>query len=195
MPWKSHNNYTPSFEASCKFCHRTWIYIFEVFIPKKKKEIVVAVGGGWGVTEYLQLDWMDDGMDGKKFTTMMSFTICNVVTPLWRSVKMTLTLSKWGLGSPSGLPKIQSSISGVKTPLLEVFFIPLERSWSVDVENDLAWAIRTSAAQVMYERTTESQIGSLTLDHKKLGIDPTPVCAGRLRHTVGKLSRRATSFF
>jgi hypothetical protein len=29
-----------------------------------KKEIAAA--GGWGVTEYLQLDWMDDGTDGWK---------------------------------------------------------------------------------------------------------------------------------
>jgi hypothetical protein len=36
-----------------------------------------------------------------------------VATPLWRSVRMTLTLPKWGLGSPLGLPKIQSSIVGV----------------------------------------------------------------------------------
>jgi hypothetical protein len=28
-----------------------------------KKEIAAAAGG-WGVTEYLQLDWMDDGTDG-----------------------------------------------------------------------------------------------------------------------------------
>jgi hypothetical protein len=34
------------------------------------------------------------------------------------------------LKSPSGLPKIQSSIVGIKTPRLEVFFIPLKRSWS-----------------------------------------------------------------
>jgi hypothetical protein len=33
----------------------------EVFVPKKKE---IAAAGGWGVTEYLQLDWMDDGMDG-----------------------------------------------------------------------------------------------------------------------------------
>jgi hypothetical protein len=44
----------------------------------------------------------------------------------------------------------QSSIAGVKTPCLEVFCIPLKRSWSVNVENGLAWAIRTSIAQVMY---------------------------------------------
>jgi hypothetical protein len=51
---------------------------------------------------------------------------------------MTLTLLKWGLGSPPGLPKIQSLIIGVKTPPLEVFFVSLERFQSVDVENGLA---------------------------------------------------------
>ncbi len=60
------------------------------------------------------------------------------------SVKMRLALPKVGTWSPLGLPKLQSSIAGVKTHRLEVFFIPLERSWSVDVENGLAWAIRTS---------------------------------------------------
>jgi hypothetical protein len=44
------------------------------------------------------------------------------------SVRSPLTLSKMGLDSPLGLPKTQSSIAGVKTPRLEVFFIPLERS-------------------------------------------------------------------
>jgi hypothetical protein len=48
---------------------------------------------------------------------------------------MTLTLPKWGFGSPRRLLKTQSSIAGVKTPCLEVFFISLKRSWSVDVEN------------------------------------------------------------
>ncbi len=37
----------------------------------------------------------------------------------WKSVRMTLTLPKWGLGSPPELPKLQSSIAGVKTPCLE----------------------------------------------------------------------------
>jgi len=32
-----------------------------------------------------------------------------------KSVRMRLTLPKWELGSPSGLPKLQSSITGVKT--------------------------------------------------------------------------------
>jgi hypothetical protein len=81
----------------------------------------------------------------------------SVTTSLWRSVRMTLTLPKCGLGSPPGLPKIQSSIAGVKTPCLEVFFTPLEKFWSVDVENGLAWTIQTFSTQVMYERRAESQ--------------------------------------
>jgi hypothetical protein len=51
---------------------------------------------------------------------------------------MTLTLPKWGLVSPSGLPKLQSSIAGVKTPRLEAFFMSLESYLIVDVENGLA---------------------------------------------------------
>jgi len=56
----------------------------------------------------------------------------------WKSVRMTFTLFKWGLGSPLGLPKLQSSIAGVKTSRLEAFFISLESYQSVDVENGLA---------------------------------------------------------
>jgi hypothetical protein len=33
----------------------------EVFVPKRKE---IVAGGGWGVTKYLQLDWMDDEMNG-----------------------------------------------------------------------------------------------------------------------------------
>jgi hypothetical protein len=51
---------------------------------------------------------------------------------------MTLTFLKWGLGSPLGLPKFQSSIARVKTPHIEVFFISLESYQNVDVENGLA---------------------------------------------------------
>ncbi len=81
------------------------------------------------------------------------------------SVRSPFTLPKMGLGSPSGLPKTQSAIAKVKTPHIEALFILLERSWSVDVQNGLAWAILTSAAQVMVERRAGSQTGSLTPDH------------------------------
>ncbi len=102
------------------------------------------------------------------------------------SVRMRLTLPKAGTRSPLGLLQLQSSIVEVKTPGLEVFFIPLERVWSVDVENDLAGAIWTSTVQVMVKRRAGSQTGSLTLEHKKWGIDPILVCAVGVWHTVGK---------
>jgi hypothetical protein len=81
------------------------------------------------------------------------------------SVRMKFTLPKVGTWSPPGLPKTQSSIVGVKTPCIEVFFIPLERFWSVDAQNGLAWAIWTSAAQVMGKRRAGNQTGNLTPDH------------------------------
>ncbi len=81
------------------------------------------------------------------------------------SVRSPLTLPKMGLESPLGLLKTQSSITGVKTPRLEVFFIPLKRSWSVDVQNGLAWAIWIFGAQVMVKRKVESRTGNFTPDH------------------------------
>jgi len=42
-------------------------------------------------------------------------------------------------------------------------------------------------------KKARSQTGNLTLDHKKLGIDPIPVCADGVWKTVGNLLRRATS--
>jgi hypothetical protein len=47
---------------------------------------------------------------------------------------MTLTFPKWGVGSPLGLSKLQSSIAGVKTSHLEAFFMSLKIHRSVDVE-------------------------------------------------------------
>jgi hypothetical protein len=51
---------------------------------------------------------------------------------------MRLTFPKWGLGSPPGLPKLQSLIARVKTLCIETYFISLESYQSVDVENGLA---------------------------------------------------------
>ncbi len=93
------------------------------------------------------------------------------------SVRMRLTLPKVGTWSPPGLLRFQSSIVEGKTPRIEVFFIPFERSRSLDVKNGLAWAIQTFAAQVMVKRRVGSQTGNLTPDHKKSVIDPTPGCA------------------
>jgi hypothetical protein len=75
------------------------------------------------------------------------------------------TLGKSGIWSPLGLPNVQSSTARGKTPRIGVFLVSLERSWNVDIENGLAFAIRTSAAQVMGKRRAGSQTGSLTPDH------------------------------
>jgi hypothetical protein len=78
---------------------------------------------------------------------------------------MKLTLPKLGLGSPPGLPKFQSSIVGLKTPCIGVFFISLKSFQSVDIKNGLAWAIWTSTTQVMTKRRVRSQTNNLTPDH------------------------------
>jgi len=108
-------------------------------------------------------------------------------------MRLPFTLPKMGLGSPPGLPKTQSVIARVKTPCIEALFILLERSWSVDVQNVLTWAIWTFAAQVMVERRAGNQTSNLTPNHQKSGIDLISVHAGEVRHTIGKLSRRATT--
>jgi len=118
----------------------------------------------------------------------------NVTTLLWESVRMRLTLSKWGLGSPPRLLKLQSLIIGVKTPHIWTFFISLESYQSVDVENELAWAIWTSTTQVMEKRKGGSQTTSLTPDHQKSGIDPTPMRVRGVQHTIGKFLTKATTF-
>jgi len=45
----------------------------------------------------------------------------------------------------------------------------------------------------MAKRKVESQTGSLTLDHKKSGIDLTFVGADGVRYTIEKLLMRATA--
>ncbi len=88
-----------------------------------------------------------------------------VTTQLWESVKMKLTLPKWGLGSPPGLPKLQNLIAEVKTPYIGVFFISLESYQSLDVENGLALTIWTSITYVIAKRKVGSQTGNLTPNH------------------------------
>jgi hypothetical protein len=46
----------------------------------------------------------------------------------------------------------------------------------------------------MAKRKVKSQIHNLIPDHKKLRIDPIPLREGGVRHTVGKLSTKVTSF-
>ncbi len=52
------------------------------------------------------------------------------------------------------------------------------------------WTLKT---QVMAKRKAKSQIGNLTPNHSKSGIDLIPMHVDDVQHTVGKLSTRATT--
>jgi hypothetical protein len=59
----------------------------------------------------------------------LNFTIENLSQPHFGiSVRVKPTLPKVGSWSLSGLPKTQSSISGVKSPRIRMFVTSLERS-------------------------------------------------------------------
>jgi hypothetical protein len=58
--------------------------------------VVAATGGGWGVIEYLQLDWMDDKTDG---------WMENVATLTWSSVGVKPNTWKSGDLESSGTPE------------------------------------------------------------------------------------------
>jgi hypothetical protein len=60
----------------------------------------------------------------------------------------------------------------------------------------LKWAcivIWISETQVMAKRRTRSQTSNLTPDHKKSRVDSIYFSAEGVRHTFGKLLRRATT--
>ncbi len=101
------------------------------------------------------------------FIITFSLMLLSMSQPhFWKSGRMNFTLPKWGLGSSSGLSKLQNSISGgQKTSHWGVFFISLEIYRNVDVKNGLTWAIWTFVAQVMTKRKVGSQTDSLILDH------------------------------
>jgi hypothetical protein len=80
-----------------------------------------------------------------------------------------------------------------KTPHNGVFLVSLERFWNVNIENGLALAIWTFVAQVISKRRVGSQIGNLTRDHEKSGIDLFSTSDLSVRHGVGKISTRATT--
>jgi hypothetical protein len=109
----------------------------------------------------------------------------NFHTPKWTPIL--------GVGVLTYSPNFQRVIARVKTPHLEEIFISLEIYWKVNVWNGLAWPIWTSETQLMAKRKVRSQTGSLTPDHEKSGVNPIPLHASGLQHTVGKLLRRATT--
>jgi hypothetical protein len=92
-------------------------------------------------------------------------TIITVATPLWGKCEDETHTPKIGTWESSGTPKISEFNCRGENTSHWVFFVPLERSWSLDVQNGLAWVIWTSTSQVMVERRAGSQTGSLTPNH------------------------------
>jgi hypothetical protein len=88
------------------------------------------------------------------------------VTPLlWPSLGVKPnTWKSWELES-SGTPECLELNSKRKNTSHWGVLGFIESSWNVDIENVLALAIRTFAAQVMGKRRAGSQTGSLTPDH------------------------------
>jgi hypothetical protein len=72
---------------------------------------------------------------------------------------------KWDLGVLQDSQKFKAWLQGSKHFALRRYLYHWKRSWSIDVQNGLAWAIWTYVAQVMVERRVGSQTGNLTLDH------------------------------
>jgi hypothetical protein len=91
----------------------------------------------------------------------------------------------FGNRSLGGLSTIQKAIVEVKTPCIEDFFYIIG---NILKYRCLKWARMThlDICNTSYgKKKVGSQTGSLITDHKKSGINPTPVRAGGLQHTIG----------
>jgi hypothetical protein len=55
---------------------------------------------------FMESNWMPWGLDLSNFLEYVTFIYSRyVATPLWKSVRMTLTFPKWGLGESFGTPE------------------------------------------------------------------------------------------
>jgi hypothetical protein len=62
-----------------------------------------------------------------KFMTFIVGKLIMLQPHFEASVRMRFTLPKVRTWSPPRLPQLQSSIAEIKTPCLEMFFVPLEK--------------------------------------------------------------------
>jgi hypothetical protein len=104
-----------------------------------------------------------------------------VVILLWGKCEDEIHIPKSGNLESSGTPATSElDYRGQNTSPWGVLYI-IKKALKCRCENGLAWAIRTSVAQVMVERRAGSQTGSLTPDHKKSGINPTMMCVDSVK--------------
>ncbi len=82
--------------------------------------------------------------------------VITITTPLWDKCEGEAHTPKSGQLESSGTPKNSELEFRGQNTLHWGGLYAIESSWSVDVQNGLAWAIWTSAAQVMGERRAGS---------------------------------------
>jgi hypothetical protein len=89
----------------------------------------------------------------------------DVATPLWAKCEGEAHTPKSGkLESFETLENLEFDRKGQISSHLSVLGL-IGKSWSVNVQNDLTWAIWTFVAQVMGKRRAGSQTDSLIPDH------------------------------
>jgi hypothetical protein len=88
-----------------------------------------------------------------------------VATPLWDKCEGEAHTPKSGKLESSETPENAEPEFRGQISLYSSVLYAIRKSWSVDVQNGLAWAIWTSVAQVMGKRRAGSQTDSLTLGH------------------------------
>jgi hypothetical protein len=73
--------------------------------------------------------------------------------------------SHFGSWTPNRLLNLERAIARGQPHLIEEFFITLESSWNLDVQNGFAWFICVIKTQVMAKRRVGNQIANLTFDY------------------------------
>jgi hypothetical protein len=101
-------------------------------------------------------------------------------------------LDSW---SPKWTPEFSESNCMGQNSMDQCVPYIIEKFLNVDVWNGLVWPIWTFETQVMMKREVGSQIGNLTPEHEKSGIDPISLHVGGERHTIGNLSTTTTTWF
>jgi hypothetical protein len=81
----------------------------------------------------------------KKDIAKTHYNNTGVTTLLWGKCEVAIHTPENGTWESFGTPENLECNCRGQTPCIELFFISLEKSWSVDVQNGLAWAIWTFA--------------------------------------------------
>ncbi len=118
--------------------------------------------------------------------------IKRVATPFWVKCEDETHTPKSGNLESSGTPENSELHCRGQNTLYWGVLYTIEKVLKCRCPKWPRMTIWTSAAQVMGKRRAGSQIGNLTLDHKKSGIQPNPTFSGGERHGIGKLSKKAT---